>query len=85
MNFVYLVLLGPVGLASGLKTIESYEEAALRGNVQAQDYLGHAYYEGRGVPQNYTSSAYWFGKASEQGDLKAQGRLAYLFYTGKGG
>ena len=36
-------------------------------NAAAQLNLGHCYWNGKGVPQNYAEAVKWFRKAAEQG------------------
>lgn len=43
-----------------------------KGHAAAQYHLGMMYYDGEGVPQDFTEAARWFGKAGEQGHAKAQ-------------
>ena len=42
------------------------------------------YERGRGVAQNPEIAAEWYGCAAEQGDSKAQYRLALLYEKGEG-
>ena len=63
--------------------------AALRvkanaGDAGAQNYLGFAYFNGQGVPQDYAQAAAWFRKAAEQGDADAQFNLGMMYYNGQG-
>jgi TPR repeat protein len=54
------------------------------GNARAQTRLGFMFATGRGVPQNYTEAAYWYGRAAEQGDPNAQYLLGVCFNYAKG-
>ncbi len=63
--------------------------AALRvkanaGDAGAQNYLGFAYFNGQGVPQDYAQAAAWFRKAAEQGDAVAQSNLGAMYRNGQG-
>ena len=49
--------------------IEWYRKAAEQGDVDAQNKLGHCYYNGNGVSQSYVEAAKWYRKAAEQGTL----------------
>ena len=41
------------------------------------------YYNGQGVPQDYTSAVRLYRKAAEQGDVVAQEGLGYMYATGQ--
>ena len=60
-----------------------YRQAA-QGNAEAQFCLGCCYYNGEGVPQNYTEAAKWYCKAAEQGNADAQFCLGWCYYNGEG-
>lgn len=53
------------------EAIQLLEKAADQGNSNAQVNLGKAYYEGKGVPQNMETAAYYFGLAAKQGNQTA--------------
>lgn len=53
------------------EAIQLLQNAANRGNASAQVNLGKAYYEGKGVPQNRETAAYYFGLAAKQGNQTA--------------
>lgn len=42
------------------------------------------YYQGKGVPQDYSEAVGWYSKAADQGEAKAQSYLGYLYSQGKG-
>ncbi len=42
------------------------------------------YDRGDGVPQNDAEALKWYRKAAEQGYAKAQGRLGFMYGTGRG-
>lgn len=58
--------------------------AAERGDAGAQCRLGDMYYNGEGVPQNYTTAAEWYGRAAEQGQAPAQFQLGNMYRMGLG-
>ena len=60
--------------------IEWYRKAAEQGDVDAQNKLGHCYYNGNGVSQSYVEAAKWYRKAAEQGDVNAQFNLGCCYY-----
>lgn len=47
-------------------------------------YLGLAYMEGEGVPQDFQESAQWFRKAADQGEDQRQVRLGFMYRWGRG-
>ena len=65
--------------------LDSLRQEAEQGDVEAQYKLGYAYYDGKGVPQDYAESLKWFRKAAEQWNAKAQYSLGNSYYNGKGG
>ena len=42
------------------------------------------YEYGKGTDENYTEAVYWYKKAAEQGDTKAQVNLATMYNAGEG-
>jgi hypothetical protein len=48
------------------------------GNAQAQAQLGDMYWYGDGMPVDLKQAEYWFTKAAQSGDAKAQGSLAVM-------
>lgn len=68
-------------------SLEKLEKEANKGNANIQAYLGHLYYSGetnRNIPQDYIAAAYWFRKATAQGNGKAMFYLGQMHYYGKG-
>ncbi len=57
---------------------------AERGNARAQAFLGFMYEHGRGVPQDYVASVYWYTCAAEQGHATAQYLLGLMYDKGLG-
>jgi TPR repeat protein len=56
---------------------------ATNGDAEAQCVLGDSYYEGKGVPQDYTQAAFWWHKAAEQGLANAQYNLGAWYEEGE--
>jgi hypothetical protein len=54
------------------------------GDGKAEYELGEKYFEGKGVPQDYTEAAKWLRKAAEQGNALAQVGLGSMYYQGIG-
>ena len=57
---------------------------ANQGVAEAQTNLGLLYYDGRGVPRDYTQAREWFEKAAPQGDANAQYNLGVMYDFEKG-
>lgn len=49
------------------EAVAIWQPLAEAGNAQAQARLGKAYYQGRGVQQDYAQAVQWFEKAAAQG------------------
>src|SRR5437899_1630850 len=54
------------------QTATLYRVRAEQGDAKAQFRLGYIYYQGKGVPQDYTEAVRWYRKAADQGDTRAQ-------------
>jgi localization factor PodJL len=65
----------------GSKTLRT---AAAKGDPAAAFEIGVRYADGRGVPQNLSAAAEWFGRAADQGLAPAQFRLGGLYEKGMG-
>lgn len=57
---------------------------AEQGDAKAQYDLGHIYYHGEGVRQDYAQAARWYHKAADQGYAKAQYGLGYMYSHAQG-
>ncbi len=55
-----------------------------QGDPSAQFNLALLYYDGKGVPQDYTEAANWFRRAAEQDYEKAEHNLGAMYGSGKG-
>ena len=64
--------------------VESYREAAERGDAKAQYKLGRCYAKGLGVDKNWVEAVKWYRMAAEQGDAKAQYKLGRCYALGVG-
>ena len=79
----------PAGGGASAQTPETSDIAALRkaaeqGDADAQNALGDAYSNGRGVRRDDTQGFLWYRKAAEQGLAGAQNRLGWLYHGGHG-
>lgn len=79
--------------AAGVKAYENRDFAgaykewlplAQQGNSAAQFNLGLLYFDGNGVPQNFSEAARWFQEAADQGYAKAQYNLGGMYGAGRG-
>jgi putative methionine-R-sulfoxide reductase with GAF domain len=57
---------------------------ALNGQAGAQYALGMRYGTGDGVRQDYHEAMSWFRQAADQGDVRAQAKLAIWYWAGRG-
>jgi TPR repeat protein len=58
--------------------------AADQGHAIAQLFLGWAYEDGAGVPEDDERVAFWFRKSANHGDATGQYMLAEMFLEGRG-
>ena len=56
----------------------------LNNDAEYQFSQGEAYYNGRGVEQDYAKAVEWYRKAAEQGHACAQCNLGQCYYNGEG-
>jgi len=59
-------------------------KAAQQGLAEAQFVVGGAYYQGHGIPQDYTEAATWIRKSADQGYRYAQHDLGAMYANGRG-
>ena len=59
-------------------------KSAEHGDVKKQVELAEDYLAGRGVAQDLSLAAYWYGKAAGVGDAGAQNEMGYLYEHGIG-
>lgn len=53
------------------KALKWYQEAAQKGDITAQSYLGELYQTGKSVPQNFVEAYAWLNLATSNGSQKA--------------
>src|SRR5262245_46269706 len=61
--------------------IRAHAEA---GEAEAENTMGLACKNGRGVPQDFAQALKWFQKAAEKGNPAAQRNLAMMYADGQG-
>jgi TPR repeat protein len=78
-----LVIMPTIALGQDESFISLFEKAK-QGNIDAQNELGIAYSEGKGVKPNQEKAVYWFRKSAEQGYAIATCNLALHYGRGRG-
>jgi TPR repeat protein len=63
---------------------KEWRALADQGDSGAQFNLGLLYYDGKGVPQDFSEAANWFRRAAEQDYEKAEHNLGAMYGSGKG-
>lgn len=88
MKQIYFIILLFFAIASGAvaqtTNIATLTQNAKAGDAKAQNDLGDAYYDGKGVTKNFTEAVKWYTKAAEQGYAEAQKNLGWCYNYGKG-
>ena len=51
---------------------KAYRKLADQGNADAQYRLGQMYYDGKGLPQNFSKAVIWLQQAAENGHVPVQ-------------
>ena len=59
-------------------------EMADRKDAKAQGQLAMLYFEGKGVPEDYSKAAEWMQKSAEGGHAGSQSMMAWFYYKGTG-
>lgn len=88
---IVVVIVGAIGLAIAVprlrakNTLAAMKKEAANGNPLAQYSLAGLYFDGLGVPRNYSQAAFWFSKAAEKWDnIGVQFKLGILYRYGVG-
>ena len=81
---VFILLVSAVPVFSQSASFRSMVEEAKLGNVDAQNDLGIAYSEGKGVKPTQRKAVYWFRKSAEQGYAIGACNLALHYGRGWG-
>jgi TPR repeat protein len=64
--------------------IKTAEASAAKGEASSEALLGRAYYEGVGVPRNYTTALTWLNKAVAQNNADGMFFLGLMYEHGSG-
>jgi hypothetical protein len=75
---------GAIYASASEPDIPRIPEDAERLSVKQEIKRGAAYLAGRGVPQDFAKSAYWYERAANAGDPLAQNEIGYFYQTGIG-
>ena len=75
-----------IGCEDGAQTpeVDQIRAHAEKGEAEAQNTMGLACRNGRGVPQDFAQALAWFQKSAEQGNAAAQRNLGLMYAEGKG-
>lgn len=88
MKKIYLIMILFFAIASGVfaqtANIVTLTPKAKSGEAEAQNALGEAYYDGKGVTENLPEAVKWFTRAAEQENAKAEYNLGNCYYYGYG-
>jgi TPR repeat protein len=66
------------------KQFEELKAEAEAGDVDSEYQLGFRYYDGEGVPKDFSKAVRWFRKAAEQSNAHAQYYLGSCYANGEG-
>lgn len=66
------------------KAIGYFNQAATKGNVQANYYIGEFYYNGNGVNKSYPTAMSYFSKAANAGMADAEYMMGVMYRNGQG-
>jgi hypothetical protein len=92
---IYVALSVPAGADELSKGLDAYRAGrytlawqmlkplALSGNGDAQNQIGLMYANGQGIARDDSSAAYWFQRAAEFGNARAQRNLDFLIANGR--
>jgi TPR repeat protein len=64
--------------------IQNAQVGAEKGNASSEELLGRAYYEGVGVPRNYSTALFWLNKSVAQGNADAMFILGLMYEHARG-
>ena len=64
--------------------IKNAQASAEKGDANSEELLGRAYYEGVGVPRNYSTALFWLNKSVAQGNADAMFILGLMYEHARG-
>jgi TPR repeat protein len=77
----------PVSPSIETATFPQLREMAEKGDPAAENAVGLRYFQGddkNGIPQDEKEAFLWFERAADLGNLSAQSKLAFLYWSGRG-
>ncbi len=89
-SFIVLCLISSMAVGAGETSKKAYEVAETQllaewvGLPDQQHSLATTYYQGDGVPRDYTEAAKWYRKAADQGLAESQYMLGVMYDRGEG-
>ena len=85
---LFIILLGAVFIYekayNSEPTIDELKLLANQGDMDAQNKLGAAYFNGKGVEKNIAEAQRWFTLSAQKGYAKSQYNLGVMYYAGQG-
>jgi len=66
------------------QALKDLSAAAESGSAEAEQLLGHMYYMGVGVAQDFDKALEWHKKAASKGETESQYVIGTMYYSGKG-
>jgi len=79
-----LMLLTDGKADSDRRAVTLFQDAALRGDADAQYGLAVLYKEGRGVPKSSSDAALWMGRAALSKNVAAETEYGIMLFNGEG-
>jgi len=61
-----------------------FKQASEKGHAGAQNFLGHMYFNGKGVKQDYKQSREWYEKSAQQNNASSIYNLGVIYSQGRG-
>jgi uncharacterized protein len=86
---LFIILLGAVFIyekayKNNEPSVDELKLLANQGDLEAQNKLGAAYFNGKGIEKNIAEALRWFTQSAEKGYAKAQYNLGVMYYVGNG-
>jgi hypothetical protein len=86
---LFIILLSAVFIyekayKNNVPPIDELKLLANQGDIDAQNKLGAAFFNGKGVEKNIAEAQRWFRQSAEKGYAKAQYNLGIMYYVGQG-
>jgi len=81
--FILLFSIFPSVNGASCLNVEDCRVKAKQGDSHSQYKLGQMYFDGNGVPQDYTESILWFSKSAGQGYGHSYEKLGWIYSDGR--